>query len=122
MTRTPEEIINDVQRRFPTVHVACKPSPAEGYVRVRLLGSRDQVEEAAVYALELAKAEQVLIDTEKVTQVMCKKSTPVATQPLVPGKEPACIEILDRHPRWGVWLLCINTDGHKDHDWDLPPG
>ena len=112
MAKTIGDIVRDVQGRFPKVHTAVKPSPAKGYTRVTFLGAEGQAERAEAYALELALEAKVRIQTERVTQLTCKKSASTSGQYAV---------LLDRDPTWGVSLVCINADGHAQHRWDLPP-
>jgi len=121
VAKTIGDIVRDVQGRFPKVHAAVKPSPAKGYTRVTLLGSEGQAQRAEAYLLELAAEAGVRIHTERVTQLMCKKSAPTPTQPSASGQQAARMVVLDRDPTWGVSLLCINADDHARHRWDLPP-
>ena len=120
MGKTVGDIVRDVQGRFPKVHMAVKPSPAKGYTRVTFLGEEGQAERAEAYALELAAEAGIRIHTERVSQLMCKKSAPTATQPSVSGQQTRMV-VVGRDPTWGVSLLCINADGHAQHRWDLPP-
>ena len=113
MGKTVGDIVRDVQGRFPKVHAAVKPSPAKGYTRVTFLGSEGQAERAEAYALELAAEAGVRIHTERVAQLVRKKSASAAL-----GQRAV---VLDRDPTWGVSLLCINADGHAQHRWDVPP-
>jgi hypothetical protein len=93
--------------------MAVKPSPAKGYTRVTFLGEEGQAERAEAYALELAAEARIRMHTERVTQLMCKKSASTTS-----GQYAV---VLDRDPTWGVSLLCINADGHAQHRWDVPP-
>ena len=115
MGKTVGDIVRDVQGRFPKVHMAVKPSPAKGYTRVTFLGGEGQAERAEAYALEFAAEAGIRIHTERVAQLMCKKSA----QASVSGQYAV---VLDRDPTWGVSLLCINADGHAQHRWNVPPG